>query len=185
MKTSSMQSKRRDSYHTWPHRETNSNSLLLLLTFYIIPAVRFEMNGGRAEKNWYWGMETRRCRIESFRVTREQAKFEVFFCFREHWIVFLLRFRVNKILNESWSLMEFSCFRIASRKGLLIRRKTVFIFLFLEGSSFDNCCLVKLFTERYWTLFQANRRFQGTILTFCKSKSKVLESVFMWISSRA
>ena len=79
--------------------------------------------------------------------------------------------------------MEFSCFLIASRKGLLIRRKTVFILL--EGSSFDNCCLVKLFTGRYWTLFQANRRFQGMILTFCKRQPKVLDSVFLWISSTA
>ena len=33
MKTSSMQSKRRDSHHKWPHRETNDNTLLLLLCF--------------------------------------------------------------------------------------------------------------------------------------------------------
>ena len=32
------------------------------------------INGGRAEKNWYWGMETRRFRINNFCVTREQVK---------------------------------------------------------------------------------------------------------------
>ena len=30
MKTSSMQSKRRDSHHKWPHRETSDNTLYLL-----------------------------------------------------------------------------------------------------------------------------------------------------------
>ena len=32
------------------------------------------INGRRAEKNWYWSMETSRFRIESFRVIRELVK---------------------------------------------------------------------------------------------------------------
>ena len=41
----------------------------------VIPIIRTEfINGWRAEKNWYWGMETRRLRKKSFRVTREEVK---------------------------------------------------------------------------------------------------------------
>ena len=34
MKTSSMQSKRRDLHHKWPHRETNENTLLIHFFFF-------------------------------------------------------------------------------------------------------------------------------------------------------
>ena len=116
-------------------------------------------------------METRRFRTKIFCVTSEQVRIH------EFWSSLLLNgavvgfpFTLSSLQDSGqvWSLVEISCFRIASRKGLLICRKTVFIFYwYFIGSSFDNCWLVKLFTGRYLTLSQAKRHF-----SLCKKQTK-------------